>query len=387
MAEEAHTSGAVPRWRARLVLSSTDANEAAVRLCLVRWEKGQPRRAKGPRQTTAASTEHPGVASAGLAEGAKAAAVGVPVVLVIGPGLAHGSSWMLRGLPVAGVRLEVISDASACSSATLRTALEAHAHGSIACALYEPVCSQTGRVLRPAQAEALREVSSELGFPLIADETRCGLGRCGDMLTSPRLGLAASLYTLGEALGGGYASVAAVLYDPSRFNGPFPSTATMANDNLGSHMGLAVLGSLVRSLPSIRAAGLSFEASVREALSPLADERCGVCDVAGRGLLLCVSFRQRAREGLAAAAADSAARRGWPPSLILHSYLLETHGVRARPSGAAGAAALVVEPPAVASDASGRRVCVALRSLAEMLDAGRYAEVCAEAKARRRGPM
>ena len=48
---------------------------------------------------------------------------------------------------------------------------------------------------------------------------------------------------MGEALGGGYASVSAVLYDAAVFGrAAFPMTATMANDNLSSHVGLATLG-------------------------------------------------------------------------------------------------------------------------------------------------
>ena len=70
---------------------------------------------------------------------------------------------------------------------------------------------------------------------------RCG----GALLVAPLRGLTPAVATLGEALGGGVTSVAAVLFDTRIFGRvTLPSSATMVNDNLSSHVALSVLDCL-----------------------------------------------------------------------------------------------------------------------------------------------
>ena len=65
---------------------------------------------------------------------------------------------------------------------------------------------------------------------------------CGFMLAAPSLGLVPDVATVGEALGGGVSSVAAVLFDTRAFGKPaFPSMSTTTNDNLSGHVALGVL--------------------------------------------------------------------------------------------------------------------------------------------------
>ena len=76
-----------------------------------------------------------------------------------------------------------------------------------------------------------------------------------------------------EALGGGIASVAAVIYDHKVLRGALPSTATTMNDNTSSHIGLATLTALEQWAPRTRIAADAFEDAVRKALriSPQGD--------------------------------------------------------------------------------------------------------------------
>ena len=134
-------------FTAKLMLSATDANEAAVRLCLVHWQ-----RRRGGRTAEAAA----------------------PIVPSCG-GACHGGlapRWAADGGgPPCEMAIEELQSAQA---------LARRLTPDIAALLLEPVCSATGRVaVGSVQAATLRRACARAGVPLIADETRCGLGRCG----------------------------------------------------------------------------------------------------------------------------------------------------------------------------------------------------------------
>ena len=132
------------------------------------------------------------------------------------------------------------------------------------------------------------------------------------------------------------------------------------------------------------AAGARFEMALRAAVrversargrgTAAADGAVGgVCSVVGCGLMLGLRFD---RQVLARLAAAVTARRpgacdGVPPVLLLYSYVLAKHGVRTRPT----AGALMLDLPAVASDASVRRVCDAARALVALLATEAFDEV------------
>jgi len=297
----------------------------------------------------------------------------VPVLLVAELS-EHGQSWMMRGLPLAAMCIRVLPLTTLNDESALRSlfeSLSAAGRGSkksgnaVAAVMIEPVNAQTGTCLATSTLIMLRGVCDDYGAALVCDETRNGLGRCGELLCAPSVGLRADVITLGESLGAGYASVSAVIYDRAVFKaiGAFPSTATMANDNLGSHVALAVLKELRATAADVAAAARTVEATLREALT--------ACDSAyelrGRGLLLAVQFTPRALARLSTAAASVA--EGVPPCLLLHSYLLNAHGVRTRPSGA-DSSTLMLDVPAVATSESVQRVADALRTVGQLLSRG-----------------
>ena len=229
-------------------------------------------------------------------------------------------------------------------AAGLRAAFERHSHGTgcaVAAVLLEPVCSQSGSRLTAATSATLRTVCDAHRVPIISDETRSGLMRCcGALLAAPSLGLVPDLATIGESLGGGFASVAAVVYDRRTFGRTgFPSSATMVNDNLSSHVALGVLGHLQSMAAEYGEAAAHFERSVRAALSTGGhDGQTGgcaaVCEVHGCGLMLALRFHTHVLVELGAVANElrPVTCAGVPPALLLHAYLLREHGVRARPT-------------------------------------------------------
>ena len=202
---------------------------------------------------------------------------------------------------------------------------------------------------------------------LVAEETTCGLGRCGPLLPALAWGVRPHVTCVGEAVGGGYCSVAAVLWEAAAFGKeamPFPSTATLCNDNLASHVGLATLAALRARAPRTERDACAFCDGVRAALA-----HASSFSVRGRGLRLRVRLSCAAEARLKAAARAAASGGGsggvprvteaWPANLILHASLLARHKLRCRPS-AADPRDLLVEPPAVGLRATSRHVGDAL---------------------------
>ena len=150
----------------------------------------------------------------------------------------------------------------------------------------------------------------------------------------------------------------------------FPSSATMVNDNLSSHVGLSVLAHLRSAATELGEAAARCEHAVRAALE---GQFMGVCAVHGKGLMLAVRFDDGLLTELSVYANTirPVSCAGVPPLLLLHAYLLVEHGVRARPT----CDALMLDVPAVASDESVRRVCTALTGLVGALATEAFEEI------------
>ena len=193
------------------------------------------------------------------------------------------------------------------------------------------------------------------------------------------LGLKPDVVTIGEALGAGLAGVAAVLYDLRTFGSvSLPSTATMANDNLGSHVGLAVVQHLRQIAPTVLTSAAAFEHAVRAAVAP-----GSVCTICGSGLLQVVHISSVVMSALRRSTVGPLS--AVPPCLLLHAYLQDKHRVRTRPvmasddatdgDGDGHVAVLALEMAATASEASVGRVCTAMRDLCELLTRQSYAQI------------
>ena len=92
----------------------------------------------------------------------------------------------------------------------LRAAIDEHTVGF----LFEPVQGEAGVIPPPpGYLRAVRDVCSEAGILMIADEVQTGLGRTGRNLACQHEDVEPDVFILGKALGGGIFPVSAVVAD------------------------------------------------------------------------------------------------------------------------------------------------------------------------------
>jgi 4-aminobutyrate aminotransferase-like enzyme len=160
----------------------------------------------------------------------------------------------------------------------------------IGAVLVEPVQGRAGARLPPAGFMAgLSGLAREAGVLVIADEILTGMGRCGAVLASERVGLEPDLVCVGKALGGGLPISACIgaaevmdAWPPS--DGEALHTSTFLGHPLACAAALAALDTLGSEGVLERA-----ESTGRRLLDGLSGRLStvpGVADVRGLGLLL-----------------------------------------------------------------------------------------------------
>jgi len=173
----------------------------------------------------------------------------------------------------------------------------------------EPVQARGGvRIPAPGFGERLTALAREYGAVLVADEIYTGLGRCGALLASERVGLSPDVVCLGKVLGGGLPLSACV--GSRRIMDAWPAstgealhTSTFLGHPLACAAGMAVLERVRHGVPErARALGGRLLHGLREALQGLD----GVREVRGMGLLLGIELAP----GQGAAVAEEALRGG-----------------------------------------------------------------------------
>jgi len=129
---------------------------------------------------------------------------------------------------------------------------------------------------------------------LIADEIMTGLGRCGSLFASTRVGLKPDVICLGKSLGGGIPisatiAPAAVMDAWPRSDGEAIHTSTF----LGHPLACAVAIEVIQGLRADDVAGRvdSEGERILESLSTRLAGVRGVSDVRGLGLLIGIEFR------------------------------------------------------------------------------------------------
>ena len=179
----------------------------------------------------------------------------------------------------------------------------------------EPVQARGGaRIAPPPFMDALSRLAAEREVLVIADEIMTGVGRCGRMFASQRVGLAPDLICIGKALGGGMPISACMA--PSRVMDAWPAsdgeaihTSTFLGHPLSCAAALSVLD--VDSAPATaEEVGEALLNGLRERLSHLAK----VADVRGLGLLLGIELVEEdgvtPADGAAGRVAERALGRG-----------------------------------------------------------------------------
>ncbi len=160
--------------------------------------------------------------------------------------------------------------------------------------IIEPVQGRAGvRIPPDGFMAALSELARNAGALVVADEIMTGLGRCGALLASERVGLRPDLVCLGKTLGGGMPLSACV--GPAEVMDAWPEsggeaihTSTFLGHPAACAAAVAVLDALVEEQVFERAEqlGAVLLAGLRERM----DGTPGVADVRGLGLMLGVDF-------------------------------------------------------------------------------------------------
>lgn len=138
--------------------------------------------------------------------------------------------------------------------------------------LLEPIQGEAGVIVPPdGYLRAVREICTQHGVLMIADEIQSGLGRAGETFACDREGVVPDVYLLGKALGGGIMPVSAVVADRDVLGVFTPGThgSTFGGNPLGCAIGSAVVD-LLRT-GEMQAASRERGAQLRAGLQPLLD--------------------------------------------------------------------------------------------------------------------
>jgi len=166
---------------------------------------------------------------------------------------------------------------------------------SIAAIMLEPIQSMAGvRMAAPDFYEGLRRLCDERGIVLIYDEVQTGVGRTGEWFfagSQAGAGVVPEIITLAKALGSG-----------------IPVGACLVSETIAGHIkendlgttfggGMMAMAAVSATLEAIENDGMlanvkSVEAHLRESLASMS----GVLEVAGKGFLLGLRFKEKAAE-------------------------------------------------------------------------------------------
>lgn len=169
-------------------------------------------------------------------------------------------------------------------------ALEAAITANTAGVLFEPIQGEAGVVVPPeGYLKAVREICTQHGILMMADEIQTGLGRTGARFACDHEGVRPDMVILGKALGGGIYPVSAVVADQSIMGlfKPGDHGSTFGGNPLAAAVGRASLQVLVEEnlVERSREMGAYFKAGLEKIASPL------VIQIRGKGLLIGVELR------------------------------------------------------------------------------------------------
>jgi len=170
-------------------------------------------------------------------------------------------------------------------------ALSAAVDATCAAVLIEPVQGEAGVIVPPPGFLAgVRQICSERGALMIADEIQSGLGRTGTTFACEQENVIPDVYLLGKALGGGIVPVSAVVSSRAVLGvfQPGQHGSTFGGNPLGCAVGREVIAMLRTGEFQRRSARLGSHLHARLAALPAAAVR----DVRGRGLWAGLEFTE-----------------------------------------------------------------------------------------------
>jgi acetylornithine/succinyldiaminopimelate/putrescine aminotransferase len=240
---------------------------------------------------------------------------------------------------------------------------------TIASILLEPIRAQDGiyEVHEDVTRDVLNFRSNHPEVPVIVNETETGLGRTGRFLEGAARGLPCDYVTLGRAMGGGVAKLAAVAIERKRYLPEYSvlHAASFANDEYSSVVGAACLETIDvdRICERCEETGSNMQAAL---LSIARHWPAQIVEIRGRGLMLAVEFEEQSANRSAVLRALDAENLF---SAVVAGFLLHRHDIRILP--AAGCERVLrFEPSAYLQRAEVQRVAHALNEVCSISEAG-----------------
>jgi len=168
-------------------------------------------------------------------------------------------------------------------------ALRAAMDGNVVAVLAEPIQGEAGVIVPPPDfLPGVREICSEQGALMIADEIQSGLGRTGTTFACEHDNVRPDMYILGKALGGGIVPISAVVASSEVLGvfKPGQHGSTFGGNPLACAVAREVIAMLSTGEFQERSAKLGAHMLDRLAALP----ESGVREVRGRGLWAGVEF-------------------------------------------------------------------------------------------------
>ena len=175
----------------------------------------------------------------------------------------------------------------------LRNVIKNDTQAEIAAIIIEPMQGTAGNVIPPDDfIQAVREIATECGALLIADEILVGFGRTGKMWASDHFGLKPDVMTIGKGIGGGF-PLSAVASSRERmsatpFGEPSGSSSSYGGNPLAAAAGLGAVEAILEDKLVENSAHVGKV--MLEALKGLQEKHRVIGDVRGRGLLIGVEM-------------------------------------------------------------------------------------------------
>jgi len=184
------------------VNSGSEAVDTAMKMALAyHYARGEPQRVRFVgRQRAYHGVNFGGLSVSGMVKNREAFGVGLPGTVHIRHTFCEEQRFS-NGQPEMGANF----------AEDLQRVVETFGAKSIAAVLVEPVAGSTGILVSPrGYLERIREICTENGILMIADEVGTGFGRTGAAFASERIGVVPDLMTMAKAITNGTVPMGAV---------------------------------------------------------------------------------------------------------------------------------------------------------------------------------
>ena len=161
---------------------------------------------------------------------------------------------------------------------------------NVAAIIFEPVQGEGGFVVPPAEfVRGLRELASEHGIVLIADEVQTGFGRTGKLFAVEHFGIEPDLICVAKSIAAGV-PMSGVLGRAELMDAPHDSAigGTYVGSPLGCVAGMAVLDEIEQR--DLLGRGQAIGERIRSRFEQFADRHDQIGEVRGLGPMLAIEF-------------------------------------------------------------------------------------------------